>query len=80
MSDGNGAAGGGSNCPFFGMSGSAFPRLIPSGGNQCALFVRSLVPCCELLRGAVPDWRVCPIYSDRLVVLVTREYQGVAGG
>lgn len=45
------------NCPFYGVSGMAFPLLLKSHGNQCGLLVRSHSPCIFEID---IDWRGCP--------------------
>jgi hypothetical protein len=50
------------NCPFYGRSALAFPILVASHGNQCALWVASYSPCTmETQRKLDPDWRNCTV-------------------
>jgi len=61
------------NCPFYGrhmaitlLGGGTIPRqgvhFVDSGGNQCALEIRSHHPCELAVQGEPVDWRVCWVW------------------
>ena len=53
------------SCPFYGkFAGVATGDIVPQGGNQCAIIVRSHSPCVmETSLGMEPDAKTCELLS-----------------
>ena len=60
-------------CRFYGMNGMA-GKLIPQGGNQCALIINSYSPCwMETEAQTTPDEANCPVALQLTAMLLPNE-------
>lgn len=48
------------NCPYYGKNGM-FGKLLPQGGNECALIITSYSPCAMEMDGEEPEAARCPL-------------------